>query len=74
MLTTASCFLKIALRLHKESRGFSTQMYRYIDRWIAQAVGVVQPAEIAQLGERYTEDLTVPGSILGFGRAVWGGG
>ena len=24
-------------------------------------------AEIAQLGERYTEDLKVPGSILGFG-------
>ena len=28
-------------------------------------------AEIAQLGERRTEDLEVPGSILGLGIAPW---
>ena len=30
-------------------------------------VSVLQEAEIAQLGERQTEDLPVPGSIPGFG-------
>ena len=35
-------------------------------------VGDQAPAAIAQLGERQTEDLKVPGSILGLGMSVAG--
>src|SRR4029434_5528040 len=31
---------------------------------------LITVAEIAQLGERYTEDLKVPGSIAGFGSSL----
>ena len=34
---------------------------------------VISAAEIAQLGERQTEDLKVPGSIPGFGTETTGG-
>ena len=34
---------------------------------------IISAAEIAQLGERQTEDLKVPGSIPGFGTETTGG-
>ena len=60
-----------ALVLCTRSHGFEPRMGQFgpgtISHGLSKQVRLLSKAAIAQLGERQTEDLEVPGSIPGFG-------
>ena len=60
-------------RLHYHFRGFCKfkKLFGKDNTLRSRFLRDSEPAEIAQMGERQTEDLKVPGSIPGFGKTTF---
>ena len=60
-------------RLHYHFRGFCkfNKLFGKDNTLGSRFLRDSVPAEIAQMGERHTEDLKVPGSIPGFGKTTF---